>query len=54
MGVTRQRLFVAEQFFGRYGPWTVFLARFIGGLRFMAGPLSSIGWSTSSLWHTGF
>lgn len=40
LGVTRQRLFVAEQFFGRYGPWTVFLARFIGGLRFMAGPLA--------------
>lgn len=40
LGVTRHRLFVAEQFFGRYGPWTVFLARFIGGLRFMAGPLA--------------
>lgn len=38
--VTRQRLFLAEQYFGRYGPWTVFLARFIGGLRFMAGPLA--------------
>lgn len=40
VGVTRQRLFLAEQYFGRYGPWTVFLARFIGGLRFMAGPLA--------------
>ena len=40
LGITRQRLFVAEQYFGRYGPWTVFLARFIGGLRFMAGPLA--------------
>src|SRR5574337_722773 len=40
VGVTRQRLFLSEQYFGRYGPWTVFLARFIGGLRFMAGPLA--------------
>jgi membrane-associated protein len=38
--VTRQRLEWAERFFERYGPWTVFLARFIGGLRFMAGPLA--------------
>ena len=40
LGITRQRLFVAEQYFGRYGPWTVFLGRFIGGLRFMAGPMA--------------
>lgn len=38
--VTRQRLERAEKFFERYGPWTVFLARFVGGLRFMAGPLA--------------
>jgi membrane-associated protein len=29
-----------EKLFERYGPWTVFLARFIGGLRFMAGPMA--------------
>ena len=38
--VTHQRLVRAEQYFERYGPWTVFLARFIAGLRFMAGPLA--------------
>jgi membrane protein DedA with SNARE-associated domain len=40
LGVTRQRLRKAEGFFARYGPWTVFLARFIGGFRFMAGPMA--------------
>ncbi|MBI3779881.1 MAG: DedA family protein [candidate division NC10 bacterium] len=38
--VTHQRLVRAEKYFERYGPWTVFLARFIAGLRFMAGPLA--------------
>lgn len=40
LGVTRQRFLLAEQYFERYGPWTVFLGRFIGGLRFMAGPMA--------------
>lgn len=40
LGVTRRRLRRAESFFERYGSWTVFLARFIGGLRFMAGPMA--------------
>lgn len=38
--MTHQRLVRAEKYFERYGPWTVFLARFIAGLRFMAGPLA--------------
>ena len=38
--VTHQRLVRAEKYFERYGPWTVFVARFIAGLRFMAGPLA--------------
>lgn len=40
LGVTHQRLLGAEHYFERYGPWTIFLARFVAGLRFMAGPLA--------------
>ncbi|MDE2060175.1 MAG: DedA family protein [candidate division NC10 bacterium] len=40
LGVTQQRLARTEKLFGRYGPRTVFLARFVGGLRFMAGPMA--------------
>ncbi len=40
IGVTQHRIARAEEFFERYGPWTVFLARFVPGLRFMAGPLA--------------
>ncbi len=40
VGITLQRLHRAEAFFERYGAWTVFLARFVAGLRFMAGPLA--------------
>ncbi len=40
LGITRDRLQGAERYFERYGGWTVFLARFIAGLRFMAGPLA--------------
>lgn len=34
------RLERMRQFVQRYGPWGVFLARFVTGLRFMAGPLA--------------
>lgn len=48
LGVTRQRLRVAEQHFKQYGAWTVFLGRFVWGLRFMAGPLAgALGMSFS-------
>ena len=40
LGVTHRRLLGAEHYFERYGSWTIFLARFIAGLRFMAGPLA--------------
>jgi membrane protein DedA with SNARE-associated domain len=40
IGVTQGRIARTEEYFERYGPWTVFLARFIPGLRFMAGPLA--------------
>ncbi len=40
IGVTQSRIARAEEFFERHGPWTIFLARFIPGLRFMAGPLA--------------
>src|SRR5574337_52797 len=39
-GMTPQRLERFEKLFEQYGPWTVFLARFVGGLRFMAGPMA--------------
>jgi membrane-associated protein len=31
-----------ERLFARYGPWTVFFARFIFGLRVIAGPLAGV------------
>jgi membrane protein DedA with SNARE-associated domain len=38
------RLERMRRFVQRYGPWGVFLARFVTGLRFMAGPLAgSVG-----------
>ena len=40
LGVTPKHLLRAEEYFERYGPWTIFVARFIAGLRFMAGPLA--------------
>lgn len=40
LGITHERLLRAERYFEHYGVWTVFLARFIAGLRFMAGPLA--------------
>ena len=40
VGVTQHRMARTEEYFERYGSWTVFLARFIPGLRFMAGPLA--------------
>ena len=39
LGITHRRLVRTERYFERYGPWVVFVARFIAGLRFMAGPL---------------
>jgi len=40
LGITHRRLLRAERYFERYGAWTIFLARFMAGLRFMAGPLA--------------
>src|SRR5574337_1760684 len=40
VGVTGPRLARTEEVFERYGPLTVFIARFVGGLRFMAGPMA--------------
>lgn len=34
------RLVQAERFFARHGAWTVFIARFVTGLRVFAGPLA--------------
>ena len=42
------RLERMRRFVQRYGPWGVFLARFVTGLRFMAGPLAgSLGLPSS-------
>jgi len=38
--ITESRLNAAKRFVGRYGPIGVFFARFLPGLRFMAGPLA--------------
>jgi membrane protein DedA with SNARE-associated domain len=38
--ITEERLDKARQFVGRYGSYGVFVARFIPGLRFMAGPVA--------------
>ncbi|HEX7547950.1 MAG TPA: DedA family protein [Candidatus Methylomirabilis sp.] len=38
--LSSHRLERMRQFVQRYGPWAVFLARFVTGLRFMAGPLA--------------
>jgi membrane protein DedA with SNARE-associated domain len=38
--ITEERLYRARQFVCRYGSYGVFIARFIPGLRFMAGPVA--------------
>lgn len=38
--ITEERFEKARQFVGRYGSYGVFVARFIPGLRFMAGPVA--------------
>lgn len=38
--LTPERFESAQRFVGRYGPLAVFLARFLPGLRFMAGPVA--------------
>jgi membrane protein DedA with SNARE-associated domain len=38
--VTPERLESASRFVSRYGAWAVFVARFMAGLRFLAGPLA--------------
>lgn len=40
--ITSERLDSMQRFVNRYGSFGVFLARFIPGLRFMAGPLTGI------------
>lgn len=43
-----------ERLFARYGPTTIFFARFIAGLRIVAGPLAGalqMEWSKFALWN---
>jgi membrane protein DedA with SNARE-associated domain len=49
VGLTRSRLVVFDQFFLRYGPATVFIARFVTGLRVFCAVLagaSDLAWPT--------
>ena len=43
VGVTPRRLEAARRLVARYGALGVFVARFVPGLRFMAGPLAGAG-----------
>jgi membrane protein DedA with SNARE-associated domain len=40
VGITPQQLQSMRKFMVRWGSWGVFVARFIPGLRFLAGPLA--------------
>jgi membrane protein DedA with SNARE-associated domain len=43
-----------ERLFARYGPMTIFFARFIAGLRIIAGPLAGVlgmNWPRFALWN---
>ena len=43
-----------ERLFARYGPITIFFARFIAGLRIIAGPLAGVlgmNWPKFALWN---
>jgi membrane protein DedA with SNARE-associated domain len=43
-----------ERLFTRYGPMTIFFARFIAGLRIIAGPLAGVlgmNWPRFALWN---
>jgi membrane-associated protein len=43
-----------ERLFARYGPMTIFFARFIAGLRIIAGPLAGVlgmNWPKFALWN---
>ena len=43
-----------ERLFARYGPMTIFFARFIAGLRIIAGPLAGIlgmNWPKFAVWN---
>ena len=42
VGLTAERLREFDLFFEKYGSWAVFFARFIGGVRFLAGPASGM------------
>ena len=42
VGIRAEHLHKAESFFAKHGAKTVFFARFIAGLRFLAGPLSGV------------
>lgn len=40
--LTHERLVYVEHYFRRYGSWTIFFARFVTGLRIIAGPAAGL------------
>lgn len=40
--LTHERMVYVEHYFRRYGSWTIFFARFITGLRIIAGPAAGL------------
>lgn len=52
--VRRSAVERGERLFARYGPMTIFFARFIAGLRIIAGPLAGVlgmNWPKFALWN---
>jgi membrane-associated protein len=52
--VRRSAVERGERLFGRYGPMTIFFARFIAGLRIIAGPLAGVlgmNWPKFAVWN---
>lgn len=40
--LTHERMVYVEHYFRRYGSWTIFFARFVTGLRIIAGPAAGL------------
>jgi membrane-associated protein len=54
LGIRRSTINRGERLFERYGPTTIFFARFIAGMRIVAGPLAGVlrmDWPKFALWN---
>ena len=52
--IGRNAIARGERLFARYGPMTIFFARFIAGLRIIAGPLAGVlgmNWPKFAVWN---